>query len=61
MKKKNWLYWGVLWMALILNNTRDFKDGNIVVILTTLVLYTIIGLRVYSFMNSKEYKNWGED
>lgn len=61
MKKKNWLYWGVLWMALILNNTRDFKDGNIGVILTTLVLYTIIALRVYSFMNSKEYKNWGED
>ena len=48
-------------MALILNNTRDFKDGNIGVILTTLVLYTIIALRVYSFMNSKEYKNWGED
>ena len=61
MKKKNWLYWGVLWMALILNNTRDFKDGNIGVILTTLVLYTIIALRVYSFMKSKEYKNGGED
>ena len=61
MKKRNWIYWGVLWIALILNNTQDFRDGNIGVILTTLVLYTILGLRVYSFINGKEYKSWGKD
>lgn len=43
----------------MLNNTQDFKDGNFGVIITTIVLYAVIGLRIYSFVNSKEYKSWG--
>lgn len=59
MKKRNWLYWGILWVAVMLNNTQDFKDGNFGVIITTIALYAVIGLRIYSFVNSKEYKSWG--
>ena len=59
MKKRNWAYWGVLWVAVMLNNTQDFKDGNFGVIITTVALYAVIGLRIYSFVNSKEYKSWG--
>lgn len=59
MKKRNWAYWGVLWVAVMLNNTQDFKDGNFGVIITTIALYAVIGLRIYSFVNSKEYKSWG--
>lgn len=59
MKKRNWAYWGILWVAVMLNNTQDFKDGNFGVIITTIVLYAVIGLRIYSFVNSKEYKSWG--
>ncbi|WP_315515002.1 hypothetical protein [Leptotrichia wadei] len=59
MKKRNWAYWGILWVAVMLNNTQDFKDGNFGVIITTIALYAVIGLRIYSFVNSKEYKSWG--
>lgn len=59
MKKRNWAYWGILWVAVMLNNTQDFKDGNFGVIITTVALYAVIGLRIYSFVNSKEYKSWG--
>ena len=59
MKKRNWTYWGILWVAVMLNNTQDFKDGNFGVIITTIALYAVIGLRIYSFVNSKEYKSWG--
>ncbi len=59
MKKRNWAYWGILWVAVMLNNTKDFKDGNFGVIITTIALYAVIGLRIYSFVNSKEYKSWG--
>ena len=52
---------GVLWVAVMLNNTQDFKDGNFGVIITTIALYAVIGLRIYSFVNSKEYKSWGKD
>ncbi|WP_314713082.1 hypothetical protein [Leptotrichia wadei] len=45
----------------MLNNTQDFKDGNFGVIITTIALYAVIGLRIYSFVNSKEYKSWGKD
>ena len=61
MKKRNWAYWGILWVAVMLNNTQDFKDGNFGVIITTIALYAVIGLRIYSFVNSKEYKRWGKD
>jgi hypothetical protein len=59
VKKRNWAYWGILWAAVMLNNTQDFKDGNFGVIITTIALYAVIGLRIYSFVNSKEYKSWG--
>ena len=59
MKKRNWAYWGILWVAVMLNNTQVFKDGNFGVIITTIALYAVIGLRIYSFVNSKEYKSWG--
>ena len=59
MKKRNWAYWGILWVAVMLNNTQDFKDGNFGVIITTIALYAVIGLRIYSFVNSKEHKSWG--
>ena len=59
MKKRNWAYWGILWVAVMLNNTQDFKDGNFGVIITTIALYAVIGVRLYSFVNSKEYKSWG--
>ena len=59
MKKRNWAYWGILWVAVMLNNTQDFKDGNFGVIITTIALYAVIGLRIYSFVNSREYKSWG--
>jgi hypothetical protein len=59
VKKRNWAYWGILWVAVMLNNTQDFKDGNFGVIITTIALYAVIGLRIYSFVNSKEYKSWG--
>ena len=59
MKKRTWAYWGILWVAVMLNNTQDFKDGNFGVIITTIALYAVIGLRIYSFVNSKEYKSWG--
>lgn len=61
MKKRNWAYWGILWVAVMLNNTQDFKDGNFGVIITTIALYAVIGLRIYSFVSSKEYKSWGKD
>ena len=61
MNKRNWAYWGILWVAVMLNNTQDFKDGNFGVIITTIALYVVIGLRIYSFVNSKEYKSWGKD
>ena len=61
MKKRNWAYWGIFWVAVMLNNTQDFKDGNFGVIITTIALYAVIGLRIYSFVNSKEYKSWGKD
>jgi len=61
VKKRNWAYWGILWVAVMLNNTQDFKDGNFGVIITTIALYAVIGLRIYSFVSSKEYKSWGKD
>ena len=60
MKKRNWLYWGVLWVALILSSREVVDTDNAGVAVTALILWVILGLRVYSYLSSKEMKGWWE-